>query len=85
MDEGNKTMNPITELSLFKVEQKMGEVIHDSISNVLSEVFDSALQSMFFQIAEIPEAKQMYKMLYGWEIETREEYQAQCWNNLFKD
>jgi len=81
----NKTMNPITELSLFKMEQKIGNVIPDSISNVLGEVFDSVLQEILFQVAEIPEAKQTYKTLYGWEIETREEYQAQCWNNLFKE
>lgn len=81
----NKTMNPITELSLFKMEQKIGNVIPDSISNVLGEVFDSVLQEILFQVAEFPEAKQMYKTLYGWEIETREEYQAQCWNNLFKE
>ena len=77
--------NSIVELSLFKTEQKIDKLIPDNISNVLSEVFDSALQSMFFQIAEVPEAKQMYEMLYGWELETKDEYSAQCWNNLFKD
>ena len=85
MDEGNKTMNTITELFLFKTEQKIGKVIPDNISNVLSESFDSIWQETLFQIAEIPEAKRMYQMLYGWNIETREEYSVQCWNNLFKD
>jgi len=81
----NKTMNPITELSLFKMEQKIGNVIPDNIGNVLGDTCDSLLQQILFQVAEIPEAKQMYKMLYGWEIETREEYTSQCWNNLFKE
>jgi len=75
----------LAEHTIFRAEQETGVPMPDSFYRLFVDVFEQMEKELMFEIAENPDIKSMYEGLYGWELETKDQYQGNCWNNLLGD